>query len=95
MIVADPTPSAEVVKLTVVPELNDSVSRVVDPSMKLMDPVGVPAPGALAVTVAVKVTDWPNTMGLTEEVRAVLVESWLTACERAAEVLVVKLPSPP
>ena len=28
-------------------------------------PVGVPAPGAAALTVAVKVTDWPETEGLT------------------------------
>ncbi len=35
--------------------------------MNVTVPVGMPEPGALAVTVAVNVTDWPNTDGLTEE----------------------------
>ena len=34
--------------------------RVVDPSLNVTVPVGVPAPGAVTVTVAVKVTDWPT-----------------------------------
>ena len=41
-------------------------------------PVGVPAPGATAVTVAVNVTDWPNTDGLTEEARDVELLALLT-----------------
>jgi len=40
--------------------------------------VGVPEPGELTVTVAVNVTDWPNTDGFAEEVTAVVVEAWLT-----------------
>ena len=36
-------------------------------------PVGVPVPGATALTVAVKLTDWPNTEGLTEEATVVVV----------------------
>ena len=32
----------------------------------MTEPVGVPLPGATAVTVAVKVTDWPKTEGLTK-----------------------------
>ena len=41
-------------------------------------PVGMPAPGTLAVMVAMKVTDCPNTDGLADDESAVLVESWLT-----------------
>ena len=33
--------------------------NAVEPSMNVTDPVGVPLPGAAALTVAVKVTDWP------------------------------------
>ena len=36
-------------------------------------PVAVPAPGAVAATVAVKVTDSPKTEGFTEDVNAVVV----------------------
>ena len=68
---------------------------VVAPSLNVTVPVGVPAPGAEAVTVAVKVTDCPETDGLTEEASAVAVAALLTIWLRAAEVLVVKLPSPP
>ena len=41
--------------------------------------VGVPAPGATGATVAVKVTDCPNTDGLTEETINTLVEARLTS----------------
>ena len=41
---------------------------VVVPSLNVTVPVGVPAPGALTVTVAVNVTDWPKTDGLADEV---------------------------
>ena len=64
------------------------------PSWKVTVPVGVPAPGGLAVTVAVKVTLWPETEGLTEELSAVVVASWLMVWVSAAEVLVRKLASP-
>jgi hypothetical protein len=40
------------------------VPRVVVPSRKVTVPVGVPVAGATAVTVAVKVTDWPSEDGL-------------------------------
>ena len=39
-------------------------------------PVGVPLSGATAVTVAVKVTDWPKADALTEAVMTVLLLSW-------------------
>ena len=40
--------------------LSVPVPRVVEPSLKVTVPVGVPAPARSGVTVAVKVTDWPN-----------------------------------
>ena len=58
--------SVEVTKVAV-PLLSAPVPKVVAPSLKVTVPVGVPAPGADAVTVAVKVTDCPKTDGLAEE----------------------------
>jgi hypothetical protein len=71
------------------------VPSVVAPSRNVTVPPGVPAPGALAVTVAVNVTACPNTEGLAEAVTIVLVPSALTVCASAADVLVLKLVSPP
>src|SRR5437867_3862160 len=45
----------------------------VPPSLKVTFPAGLPEPGLLAVTVAVKVTDCPNTDGLAEELADVVV----------------------
>ena|SRR5579884_1223411 len=67
---------------------------VAPPSLKFAVPVGVPAPGRLAVTVAVKVTLCPKTDGLADELTVVVVLAWFTVCVRTALVLVVKLPSP-
>jgi hypothetical protein len=67
---------------------------VAAPSRKVAVPVGVPAPGAAADTVAVNVTDWPNTDGLTEVVTVVELESVVTVCVIAGEVLALKLASP-
>src|SRR5437867_4459692 len=64
------------------------------PSLKFTVPLGVPAPGAVAVTVAVNVTLCPNTAGFPDEVRAVLVLAWLTTCDTAELVLVAKFVSP-
>lgn len=69
--------------------------RVVAPSLKVTVPVGVPLPGEFALTVAVKVTDWPETDGFAEDVTDVVVSSVLTVCVKAELVLVLKLPSPP
>src|SRR2546427_709988 len=53
------------------------------PSLKSAVPVGVPAPGATAATVAVKVTLCPKTDGFTDDVRLVDVLAWLTTCDTA------------
>src|SRR2546422_1023083 len=47
--------------------------RVLGPSLKVTVPVGVPAPGLFAFTVAVKVTACPDTEWRSEEVRPVVV----------------------
>ena len=57
-----PTDSVAVLKVAVPP---DSVPLpiLVEPSWKVTVPLGVPAPGLTAATVAVKVTLWPKTDG--------------------------------
>ena len=70
------------------------VPSVVEPSLKVTVPVGMPEPGAVAATVAVNVIDCPNTAGLTEDETELLVADGLTVCVRAEEVLLVKLVSP-
>ena len=56
-----------------------STGRAVQPAMSLPPslnatvPAGCPAPGLLTEMAAVKVTDWPYTEGLGDELSAVLV----------------------
>src|SRR5579863_8881735 len=59
----------------------------VPPSKKVTVPVGVPAPGDWALTVAVNVTPCPYDDGFTDEVTAVLVPAWPTVWASAPEVL--------
>ncbi len=69
--------------------------RLLPPSWNCTVPVGVPDPGAIADTVAVKVTDWPLTDGLLFEITVVKVLAWLTVCVGNEPVPPVKLVSPP
>ena len=71
-------------------------ARVVAPSVKVTVPLGVPAPGATAATVAVKVMLCPNTEGLGEELTVVLLEALFTTCGVAESfpVELLKVPSP-
>ena len=57
------------------------------PSMNVTVPVGVPAPGALAVTVAVKETSSPLTDGLTEDASVVVVLVGLLVRKKPARVV--------
>jgi hypothetical protein len=66
--------------------------RTVVPSLKVTVPVTVPDPGATGLTVAVNVTDWPNSEGFTDEVSAVVVDAAFTVCVTAVEVLAAKPP---
>lgn len=50
-----------------------TVPSDVAPSRKVTEPVGEPAPGATAATVAVTVTVWPNEIGSADRATAVVV----------------------
>jgi hypothetical protein len=89
----DPTPRVEVARVAVPPESAAVPSRVA-PSKKSTVPVGVPPPGATAVTVAVRVLASPNTDGSGAEVRAVDVAAWVTVWVSTGEVEPVKSVSP-
>ena len=75
------------------PALKLFVAREVVPSLKVTVPVGVPLPGAVALTVAVMITCWPKTDGLSEETSVVEVLALLFVCVSEL-VLALKLPSP-
>ena len=70
-----PTGRLEVAKLAIPEAFRGPVPKTVDPSLKVTVPEGVPVPGAATATIAVKLTDWLKTDGLTEDVRAVVVFS--------------------
>src|SRR6266581_3587447 len=92
----DPTLSEDVAQLAR-PWLRVRLLQLVmavPPSLKVTFPAGVPAPGLLAVTVAVKVTDCLNTDGLAEELADVVVP-YFTVCVSLEEVLPLKFASPP
>jgi hypothetical protein len=57
-------------------------------------PVGVPAPGLAAATVAVKVTDWPRTGESGVNVTVVVLNACVTVTVTAGEMLDVKVLSP-
>ena len=82
------TESDEIVNVAT-PLLSDPVPRVVAPSLKVTVPVAVDGD-----TVAVSVTEAPKVEGFSEEVNAVVVEAFVTACDSAEEVLATSLASP-
>ncbi len=71
------------------PLLRTAVPNAVAPLLNVTVPVGVPLPGATAATVAVNVTDWPNTDGLCEEIMVVELDALFSVSVRTAEVLVL------
>lgn len=77
------------------PELSEVLCNVLLPSLKVTVPAGVAVPGALATTVAVKVTDCFRREGFREEVTVEVVLSLLTVCVRTGEVLVLNPVLPP
>ena len=84
------TPTIKVLILKVpLPPLRVVLPMETPLSSKVTVPVGVPAPGARALTVAVNVTVWPNTDGLTEDTTLVLLLAWLTVSVSVGLVLVV------
>lgn len=66
-----PAASAEVLNDTDPLEFKGAWASTVLPCWKVTWPVGVPVAGGTAVTVAVKVTDWPFADGLGVELSAV------------------------
>src|SRR5262245_13861148 len=60
------------------------------PSKKVTVPVGDPAPGATADTVAVNVTGWPVPVGLIDGLRATVVAARLTVSVTNADLLGAK-----
>src|SRR5262245_54540211 len=66
------TESDDVVNVACPEAMATFVAKVLAPSVNVTVPVGVPVAGGTAATVAVKVTVWPNTDGLTVEVTVVL-----------------------
>ena len=74
-----PTPRAVVVNVAT-PPLSVPEPIGMPPSRNVTGPVGIPAPGATGDTVAVKVTDWPDPEGFTDDVTDVVVLALLTTC---------------
>ncbi len=95
MIEWEPTASVLVVNMAWPALSRVPVPRMVEPSLKVTVPVGVPAPGLLAVTVAVKVTDCPDSDGLAEELTSVVVLAFFTVWVSVLEVLPLKVAPPP
>ena len=90
------TVSEELVNVACAEPLSATLAEsVVLPSRKLTVPAGVPAPGLTAVTVAVKVTGCPKTEEMGDDARLTALDAWLTVSPKAADVLLLKLPSPP
>jgi hypothetical protein len=89
-----PTASVEVAKVAVAP-LRGTVASVVNPSVNVTVPVGVPAPPDFA-TVAVKLTVCPLGIGFCEvaSVVVVVVPAGPTVCTSAADMLGAKFASP-
>src|SRR5258707_4769823 len=79
-----PAAAKLVVNVAVPPGPTATVPRTTLPSWNVTLPVGVPEPGATAATVAVKVTAWPGTAGLTDDARATVVAAPLAGSRTAA-----------
>jgi len=73
-----PAVSAEVANVAAPPPFRDPAPSTVAPSKKVTVPVGVPVPGAITVTVAVKFTVPPATEGFTSALSTVAVEACMT-----------------
>ena len=70
------------------PPLMAAVPSVMGPSLNVTVPV------APAVTVAVKVTEFPYKLGFNELISVVVLLAWFTVCVRTPLILPAKLPSP-
>ena len=93
MMECKPAVSAEIVK-DACPLSRFAVPRFVSPSRNVTAPVGVPDPGAEALTVAVATTGWPKTLGFGETLTVTVGTSRFTICINVEEVPALKLLSP-
>ena len=75
-------------------KLSVPAPRVFLPSLKITIPVGKPPPGAVALTVAVSVTGWPETQRSGEATAAMVVSALATVSAAALLTLAVILPFP-
>ena len=91
VIVLDPSGREEVLKVAA-PPLRVTVPRVTEFRLNVAEPVGIPP--NCPDTLAVNVTVWPTTDGLTEDESAVEVVALDTLCVTTAELLALKLLSP-
>src|SRR6266704_2838766 len=82
----EPAKSDDVVNVAW-PETRLLVASGVVPSLKVTVPVGVPLPGATALTVAVNVTELLTTEGLSDEVTVFVVLALLTVMTGLVSVL--------
>ncbi len=87
-----PTAREAVVSVAMPEESSVPVPRLLAPSRNVTVPVGMPA-GEL--TVAVKVTGWPKTLGFAEEIAVTVVAALFTVCDNGEELLGSKFVSPP
>ena len=82
MTVCGPTPRPATGGDTAEPPDSGEVPKSVPSAENCILPVGMPVPGTVAVTVAVKVTAWPNTVGDIAETTVVVVSAgstvWMT-----------------
>src|SRR2546428_6233474 len=82
----EPAKSDDVVNVAW-PETRLLVASAVVPSLKVTVPVGVPLPGATALTVAVNVTELLTTEGLSDEVTVFVVLALATVMAGLVSVL--------
>ena len=87
-------PKVEIDRVADPPTTEDVPKTVFLPSLKVTLPVTVPEPGATALIVADRLTDWPATEGFGEAINVALAVARFTTSGRMVEVLSVKLVSP-
>src|SRR5205823_14211463 len=71
-----------------------AVPSSVEPLRNVTRPVGAPAPGATALTVAVNASTWPNTAGFADGANVIDDAAFLMVSVSVADVVALKFPSP-
>src|SRR5206468_2293257 len=95
VMVCEPTESEEMLSLVaLLPDKLAGAPKLAPSALNCTVPVSVPAPGQTAVTVFVKITGWPNTEGLAEELSDEAVSARFTVCVKTDEAFAMKLESP-